>query len=218
MELVMPLVRQLSGSMQMKYANWKREASTTAVFLLAVMFCGLLFGAVVAGQLNQSTTSVLSQTMSQFIVAVKSHQLVSPSVTFWQRSFSELKLFALVWLSGISLLGLPLITLVLFLRAFSVGFSVAYSVLEFGWHGLLVASLVIFVHQVIALLCLWFAGVTAVRLSSSVVHRAFSFHELPRALAGYTLIILACLLGAVLAALYQAYVAPPILLAILGHS
>ncbi|QSO53385.1 stage II sporulation protein M [Alicyclobacillus curvatus] len=195
---------------------WKREALPTGVFLLAVMVCGVIFGAVVAGQLNPATTNVLSQTMSQFLVAVRDHHLVSPNVTLWQRSVSEVKLFALIWLSGVSLLGLPLVTLVLFFRTFSIGFSVAYSVLEFGWHGLLVASLVIFVHQILALGCLWFAGVTAIRLSSSVVHRAFSFHELPGVLIRYTGVMLLCLSGAFVAALYQAYVAPSILAAVLG--
>lgn len=217
MELTfMPFIRRFGNSIQSGVDSWKRESLATAVFLLAVMICGLLFGAVVASQLNASTTSILSQTMSEFILALRNHHLVEPSVTLWQHAFSELKVFALVWLSGVSLLGLPLVTLVLFFRSFSIGFSVSYSVLEFGWHGLLVASLVIFVHQLIALTCLWFAGVTAIRLSSSVVHRAFSFNELPGALLRYTGIILVCMLGALVGALYQAYLAPSILLAIIG--
>lgn len=212
----MPDLRKWAQPLHGRINVWKREALPTGVFLLGVMLCGLVFGGVVAGQLNPATTNVLSQTMSQFLVAVREHHLVNPSVTLWQRSVSEVKLFALVWLSGVSLLGLPLVTLILFFRTFSIGFSVAYSVLEFGWHGLVVASLVIFVHQILALGCLWFAGVAAVRLSSSVVHRAFSFNELPGVLIRYTGIMLLCTSGAFLAALYQAYVAPSILTAVLG--
>ena len=218
MELVqIPLVQSLFDNIHNSIQTWKRDVLPTGVFLFAVMICGLLFGGVVAGQLSPSTTTSLSQTMSQFVMALRDNQLANPSITFWQRAFSETKLFALVWLSGVSLLGLPLVTLVLFFRTFSIGFSVAYSVLQFGWHGFLVATLVIFFHQLIALSCLWFAGVTAIRLSSSIVHRAFSFHELPSVLIRYTGMMVLCILGAYVGALYQAYVAPPILRAILGH-
>ncbi|MHB9005026.1 MAG: stage II sporulation protein M [Coriobacteriia bacterium] len=215
--VAMPSVRRWSGLMQMNLQTWKHDALPTGVFLFAVMLCGLLFGGVVAGQLSSPTTTLLSQTLGQFIVAVRDHQLVNPSITFWQRSFSEVKLFALVWLSGVSLLGLPLITLVLFVRTFSIGFSAAYAVLQFGWHGLLVASLIIFIHQLLALGCLWVAGITAIRLSSSVMRRSFSFHELPAVLARYSTIITLCTAGACVAALYQAYVAPSVLAILMAH-
>lgn len=201
--------------LQEKWKTWRNEVTGIALYAVAVVVCGLLFGAVIATQLNPAIESTLSTLMGQFLSAVQGHHLVSPDVTFWQRTFFELKVFALVWLVGLSLLGPPLVTAILFLYSLRVGFSVAYAVIQFGWHGFLVASLVIFVHELFALSCLSLACVVAIRLSSTVMRKPVSLGNLPLKLISYTGLVTLCFAGASIGAAYQAFVAPSLLQALL---
>lgn len=204
-------------SARQSFAAWRRASMSTTAFLGAILLCGFIFGGFVAGQLNTTTSSLLGQTMQQFIHAVQSHQLASPKSVWASRSLADAELFALIWLGGVSLLGLPIVTIVLFLRSFSVGFAASYSVLAFGWHGLFIASLVIFAHQLLALGGLWGAGILAVRLSTAVFRRSFAMDELPSVLVRYTAYLGLCLVITWVGAVLQAFAAPPILAALLPH-
>lgn len=211
------IIQGVYGETRRRILWWWKDSVTTGAFLGAVILCGLIFGGAVAGQLNPSTTAILGQAMQHFIAASAAHQLANPQTIWAERMFAELKLFGLIWLSGISLLGLPIVTIAIFLRAFQVGFSIAYSVLQFGWHGLLVATLVIFVHQVIALCGLWCAGILAVRLSASVFRKSLEVENVPRVLIRYTLLMFLCLAVSAFGAFIQAFAAAPILSALLPH-
>lgn len=206
------------GYARTSFVTWRRETTGTMSFLAGVTLCGLLFGGVVAGQLNASTAAVLNQAMQHFIAAVQHHDLQSAPTIWWSRAFAEAGLFGVVWLSGLSLLGLPVVVVTLFLRAFCVGFSVAYSVLTFGWHGFLIASLVIFAHQVLALAGLLGAGTLAVRLSGSIFRRSLDMSAMPRVLVRYTACVCLCLCLASLGAALQVFAAPPVLGALLPPS
>jgi len=210
-------VGRVIGSARQSFEGWRRASLSTAAFLGAILLCGLVFGGCVAGQLNTATSSILGQAMQHFINAVQSHQLASPKSVWSSQALAGAELFGLIWLSGISLLGLPLVTIALFLRAFSVGFAVAYSTLEFGWHGFFIASLVVFAHQLLALSGLWCAGILAVRLSTSVFRRTFAMEELPSVLLRYTAGLTLCLAITWIGAVIQAFVAPPLLVALLPH-
>ncbi|MCF8563667.1 stage II sporulation protein M [Alicyclobacillus tolerans] len=180
-------------------------------FLIAVSVCGIAFGAVVAGELNQGDTAVLSNAVSHLLEAIGQHQLARPGALWWQRVISDGQLLALMWLFGVSVIGLPFVVILIFLRSFSIGFAIGFTVIQFGWKGLFVSSILIFLHQIISMTALIFAGVFAIRFSAGILRQAFPLHKLSLQFLQYTGLFVLC--GAVLmvGALIQAYVAPALL-------
>lgn len=180
-------------------------------FLAGVTVCGLVFGGLVAGELNPADTAVLGGAVERVVTAIQQHALAPAGQLWWQRLVADGQLLALLWLFGVSVIGLPLIVIALFLRAFGVGFAVGFTVLQFGWKGFLVAGLVIFLHQAISLTVLVAAGAVAVRFSAGVLRQAYPFSALPVHFLRYTAIFCVCAGLLMLGAAVQAYFAPGVL-------
>jgi|GEM_PF-5809343 len=185
-------------------------------FLVGVVVCGLIFGGVVAGEMKGGDASTLVQTVDNLLTAVSQHQLAASSQLWWQRTVADIQVLALLWLFGVSVIGLPLIVIVLFLRSFSVGFAVGFTVIDFGWKGFLVAALGIFSHEVIALALLIIAGAMAIRFSASLLQQVYPLSALSLQLLHYTGLFFLCAAGFILSSGIEAYTMPRILTAVLG--
>ncbi|MCL6515778.1 stage II sporulation protein M [Alicyclobacillus sp.] len=190
-----------------------RAFSRAWMFTLAVILCGLAFGGVTAGQLNAQDAAVLARSVQELLTAISAHQLAPSHVLWWQRVIGDAQLLALLWLFGVSVIGLPFILIALFLRAFGVGFTVGFTVLQFGWRGLVVAGLAVFLHQLLSLTALMAAGIAAMRFSTNILQGTRARPNLPAALARYTAWFAVCLCGILAGAFVQAYIAPPLLTA-----
>jgi stage II sporulation protein M len=180
-------------------------------FLMGVCLCGIFFGAVVAGQLHPGDVIVLNDTIQNLLAVAMHHQLASFSQLWWERMIDDSRLLALVWLFGVSVIGLPFVVIALFLRSFGIGFAMGFTVLQFGWKGLLIAAIGMFPHDLITMAFLLLAGVTAIRFSADILQQVTSLQRLPMRFFKYTLLFAFCAIGLMAAAALQAGTMPHLL-------
>jgi len=180
-------------------------------FLVAIVLCGFLFGGLVAGELKPQTSSALAQAVLQLLQAVMAHQLAPASSMWWHRIIGDGQVLALIWLFGVSIIGAPFVIITLFLRAFSTGFAVGFTILQFGWKGLFIAGTTIFLHQIVSITALIVAGGFAIRFSLRLLKQNVPLHALSLQFIKYTLwfVIPAC--GLMVGAFIQAVLAPHLL-------
>lgn len=200
--------------MRMAWRNVARHAEPHLhiwTFLVAVMVTGLVFGGLVAGQLNTSDTAVLGHAIQRLLLAIEQHQLAGSGDLWWQRVIVDGQLLALIWLFGVSVIGLPFVVIAIFLRSFSIGFSVGFTVLQFGWKGFLLATLGIFTHQLITMLVFIAAGAIAIRFSAGILRQSLSMQTMPLAFLKYTGWFALCTVGLMFGAWIQAYIAPQLM-------
>ncbi len=186
-------------------------------FLLAVVICGLLFGAVIAGELNAGDTIILANAVSHLLSAITEHQLAPGADLWWQRVIQDGQVLALLWLFGVSVIGIPFIAVTLFLRAFSIGFSVGFTVLQFGWKGFFLSGIIIFMHQIITMGALLIAGGVAIQFSTQILEQSLPIRALPWRFVKYTSVFILCMLFIMLGAAVQAYLGPAIVSAVFAE-
>lgn len=188
-------------------------------FLLGIAICGLLFGGIIAGELSSANTSALSHTVQNLITAIQGHQLALPSDLWRQRLTADFQVIALLWLFGLSVIGLPFVVVVLFIRSFSIGFAVGFTVLDFGWKGFVLATVGIFLYQVLAVSILVVASAIAIRFSADLLQQVYPLSVLSLEFLRYTGAFFLCTVGLVISSGMQAYIMPTILGSILtgGH-
>lgn len=185
-------------------------------FLAGVALCGLIFGSIVAGQLGQADKLALGNALEHLLVAVQSHQLASGRTLWIQRLISDGEILGLIWLFGVSVIGIPFVIGAIFLRAFSVGFAVGYTTLQFGWKGLALSGIGIFLHQVITLLTLFIAAIAAIRFSQQILAQSLPISHLTLNFLKYTGTFLLCSGGLMLGAFIQAFVVPHLLTSLIA--
>ncbi len=182
--------------------------------LVAVLFAvGSLFGALAAASLTPGQEAGVAGEVQSFVAAVKSGDLGSrPEVTQAALARDVVRTAGLCWLLGLSVIGVPLVLVVVFSRGFLLGFTVAVLVKELAVGGLAVALVAVLPQSLLSVPATVMAAVGAISFGlAAAVDRTLGRTGFWRGVAGYT--ALSSVAGLIMAggALIEGYVAPVLL-------
>src|SRR6185437_5476924 len=95
-------------------------------FIMVLFLMGIIFGAVLVNSLSAPQKEDLFYYLNQYFVQVADGETV-PSEELMKLSFlHNVKFTGLMWVLGISIIGFPLVFLLLFIKGIVVGFSVGF--------------------------------------------------------------------------------------------
>ncbi|AZQ46423.1 stage II sporulation protein M [Bacillus cereus] len=116
-----------------------QENSSLYIFNAVLLLMGVIFGAILVNSLQLNQKQDLSFYLQRFFGQVSKGEFAIASEMFRESYFSQLKYIGFIWILGISIIGLPLIFILLFVKGVVVGFTVGFLVSQHGWNGLLLA-------------------------------------------------------------------------------
>ena len=182
------------------------------VFLVVIVAVGVASGSIFVTVLNDSDKIMVSDYLNSFLNNLNSNNL-NYNGTLINTLIFTLGLAILIWILGISVIGFALILLFLFIKAFSLGFSVASIIINFNFKGILIALAYVVPHHIINLMIYLlissYALVLSYRLISSFTKKKnFDFKGIFNRylfILGFSLIIL------LFSVLYEVYLAPSLI-------
>ena len=182
------------------------------VFLVVIIAVGVAAGSIFVTLLYDSDKVMVSDYLNNFLNNLKTDNL-NYSGTLINTIIFTLGAALLIWLLGISVIGFILILLFLFIKAFSLGFSIGSIIINFNFKGVLIAGAYIVPHHIINmmiyLLISSYALVLSYRLINSFTKKqTFEFKSVFNRylfILGFSLIIL------LISVLYEVYGAPKLI-------
>ncbi len=191
--------------------GYLKESLPYYFFVTLLFILGVVFGAIAVNALASQQKVELLDYLKVFLRGL-SQKLgdIDSGVVLRQSVANNLKTAGLVWFLGVTVIGVPLTVVILFVRGFVVGFSVGFLVGEMGGKGLSLALLAIFPQNVIAVPVIIALGVSSLAFSVLVVRQRVGRFKvnLAEEFLAYTftsLVLCALLVGA---SLIEAYVTP----------
>lgn len=137
---------RIVGGTQMKkrlyqsdVASYFRENSSIFLFIVILFLMGVIFGAIVVNSMSITQKEDLFYYLSQFFGQVSDGKVSEDNELFLQSFFHNSKFIGLMWVLGISIIGLPVILILLFIKGMVVGFTVGFLVSQMGWNGFMLA-------------------------------------------------------------------------------
>ena len=116
-----------------------QENSSIYSFIMVLFMMGIIFGAIIVNSLSDLQKEDLFYYLNQFFGQVGEGK-TGPAEELLKLSFiHNVKFTGLMWILGISIIGFPLVFILLFLKGVVVGFSVGFLVNQMGWSGLLLS-------------------------------------------------------------------------------
>ena len=103
-----------------------REHSSIYLFVIVLFLMGVIFGAVVVNSLSFEQKEDLYYYLTQFFGEVSNGKIATSSELFKQSFLHNSKFIGLMGLLGISVIGLPIILIFLFMKGIVVGFTVGF--------------------------------------------------------------------------------------------
>jgi stage II sporulation protein M len=189
---------------------YMKEHLSLYIFVGVIFLTGVVFGTVMAGALSLEQKQEIMRFIGNFFSSVEQGALADVRTTFFQSFGLHMKWILIIWVLGMSVIGLPLILILDFLKGVLIGFSVSYLVGQFAWKGLLFALVSIAPQNLIVIPALWVCSVTAIAFSIHLVKnrlmvRNGMFYEPFMRYAG-TILLSGLLLAGV--AMFEASVSP----------
>jgi len=180
------------------------------IFVSVIIVTGVIFGAVMVNALSLDQKQEITRYLGNFFLTVDQGAL-SDAQTSLQQSFSmHIKWVLIIWILGLSVIGLPLILILDFLKGVLVGFTVGYLVGQLSWKGMMFALVAVAPQNIVIIPVMIVSSVTAMAFSIHLVKNRFIQRKgsVSQSLMRYTTTILT--MGAVVfgISLFEAYVSP----------
>ena len=121
------------------------------VFLVVIIAVGVAAGSIFVTLLNDTDKVMVSDYLNNFLNNLNANNL-NYNGTLINTIIFTLGAALLIWLLGISVIGFLLILLFLFIKAFSLGFSIASIIINFNFKGILISLAYVIPHHVINLM------------------------------------------------------------------
>lgn len=179
------------------------------IFLTILLLIGIAFGSIFVSILDNSDKTLVNEHLNNFINSIETDKL-----DYFQALKSNLitniSFVIVIWLLGISIIGLPIILIMFFSKTFILGFSVGAILSVFKTKGLLFSLAHIFPGQVISLLLYLLLTMYAMSFSFKLIYVIFKKKTLDFKIVmnKYFKILLLVLTIVVLMNLYDTYLMP----------
>ncbi|MBB3109208.1 stage II sporulation protein M [Paenibacillus phyllosphaerae] len=190
-----------------------RDQLTLYVFVSVLFVVGVVFGSLLVSALTLDQQQNLAKDVEQFVLRIQDGSSVEGSGAFWERVLFHAKWLMLIWVLGITVIGVPLVLALDFLKGVLVGFAIGTLVSQHDWKGLLFALTSVAPPNLIVVPAILIASVSALSFALSIVKgrllgKAGPLAE-PFISHTSTLVLMVMITG--LAALLEAFVTPELL-------
>ncbi len=134
-----------------------KEQKKIYIFLIIVMILGLISGIIYAVILNQNDHKIVTESLNSFFLSIKENNIDYKSALI-NSLVGNITFTTFIFLLGISIIGIPIIILSLFLKTFIFGFSISSIIYTYHLNGILKAITYTLPHQLITILMSLFLG------------------------------------------------------------
>ncbi|NRD80646.1 stage II sporulation protein M [Bacillus sp. BRMEA1] len=200
-------------------ASYFREYSSIFLFVVVLFLMGVIFGAIVVNSMSLTQKEDLYYYLSQFFGQVSNGKVADNNDLFLQSFLQNSKFIGLIWVLGISIIGLPVILILLFVKGMVVGFTVGFLVSQMGWKGFLLAVASIMPQNLIVIPIFIMMAALSVIFSLRMVKKQFikKYAEpIMPFFKGYILALIAAVVCLSLASGIEAYLSPALMKSIVG--
>lgn len=183
------------------------------LFVAVLFVVGGVFGALLVNVLTLEQQQDLADELGQYVHYMGAGVGTSEAEVFQERFFFHLKWLILIWLLGVTVVGIPGILALNFLKGALIGFALSVFVQQYGWKGVVFSFLTMAPQNVIAVPALIIASAAAISFGLFIIKNRLLGQKgelLPQlgSLTSASLLMLILFAGA---ALVEAYISPSVI-------
>lgn len=187
----------------------KLMKNKTLLIVLIISLLAFLFGCFFITILNSSDKELVKEYITKFLDDIFNNKINYMEVLKSTLS-SNIFLIIIIWLLGLSVIGIPIILFTYFFKAFTLGFSISSFMLTYKSKGILFSLLYIFPNEILKYFCYTILIINAINISKKLTlsvlkKETINFNKL---MNKYFKVLLITLFIIILTSLYEVYGIP----------
>jgi len=144
------------------------------ILMYLIVFFFLVSGIIIGSIAVKALDSIQKENLINYLtIFFKNTDIneIDESTAFKQALLSNIKISLLIWILGVTVIGIPLILLLIAFRGFVLGFTVAFLVDELGLKGIIFSILALLPQNIVNIPVIIILGVTAISFSLLLFRR-----------------------------------------------
>ncbi|GGB34018.1 stage II sporulation protein M [Virgibacillus dakarensis] len=154
--------------------NHVKEHAAIYLFMIILFLTGVIFGAIIVNSMHFVQKQDLFFYLERFFGQITDKEQIENVEILKESFFYHTKYLLLLFVLGLSVIGLPIVWILLFLKGLVVGFSVGFIVNQLGIKGLALASLAIAPQNFLIIPIYIAAGSLSMIFSLTLLNKLFT--------------------------------------------
>jgi stage II sporulation protein M len=187
-----------------------RSQKSLYIFVTVLFLMGVIFGAVIVNTLDLQQKEGLLTYLSHFFEGLHQDGIADPEVAFQHSLGDHLKTLGLLWILGLSVIGIPILLIFIFLKGLVIGFTVGFLVNQLSWKGLWFAFVSVVPQNLLVIPVFIIVAVSGMNFSILFVKNRLLHHRgtIYPQFVSFSLLV-TCMGGMMLlSSLFEAYLSP----------
>lgn len=182
------------------------------IFIITLGIIGIITGSIFSIILNETDKTLVSSYITNFFDNIKNNNLDNISA-MKNGLINEISYILIIWLLGISVIGIPIILFMYFSEFFVLGFSISSIISNYGFKGCFLSLSYVFPHKIINIIAYSFLTLFTLKVSGKILYTIIKKEKLDFkiVLNKYLLILLLSIGTIILTALFEVFVTPIII-------
>ncbi len=176
-------------------------------FVFSVLMVGIISGCLFITILNDSDKELVTENINGFMTLVSGNDL-DMLATFWNSLITNFILGGLLFILGMTIVGLICNIFIIYIKGFVLGFSLASIIYTLGLKGTLVSLIYIFPSQLLNILVILLLGIYSVMFSMDMIRQIKMGKNLGHSFKKFLIIFIFCLFISALSSGWEAFVLP----------
>lgn len=183
------------------------------LFIIFVILLGIISGSIFLMILNENDKTLVIDQISTFISNINSNN-INNFGAFKNAIYENLVFVILIWILGMSMIGIIINIFLVYMKGFILGFSVSSLFLVYKYKGLLASVIYVFPTSIINVITTIIISVYSILFTINLWKIIFlrdHTNSMGKFLKKYLLVLFICLLLCLVSSLSEAYLIPSLL-------
>jgi len=179
------------------------------IILLGITIIGIIAGSIFMTFITDTDKTLSAEYLKSFFDNIVSNKLDYIS-TLKNNFLSSFIYISVIFLLGISVIGVPIALIMYFIKSFTLGFSITTIILNYNLKGILYSVIYIFPSHIIRLFLFTMLVMYAIKVSSYLIYAIFNKLEInfKDIMNKYFKVFIICLIGITVTAILDTFLTP----------
>lgn len=180
------------------------------LFVTVLFMMGVIFGGIVVNSLDITQKEGLLNYLGHFFQGLRQDEIADPEITFQHALGGHMKNLGIMWILGISVIGIPILLIYIFIKGLVVGFTVGFLVSQLSWKGLWFAFVSVVPHNLLVIPAFIIVAVSGIYFSLYLLKNRLIRHRgtIYPQFVSYCLLVTCMAILLLIAAGIEAYLSP----------
>lgn len=183
------------------------------IFVISILILGVIFGAIFLNVININDQKLVIDKIKTFIDSINNNTF--NSIIAFKNSISiNLIYIIIIWLLGMTLIGIPINIFLLFIKSFILGFSISSFIITYSYKGLVLSAIYLLLGEIINILVIIILTIFSILFSIKlfkVIFKKNNNNEILKFIKSYGMIFLIGIVLSFLSSLCEAFIVPAII-------